>query len=82
MRTIYNPSPLSILHAKLYASFSLFIFFIVLVNDGRTATVPRYDGLGSAFVTIVKKEGVKGLYRGVTPNVWGSGSAWGFYFLL
>lgn len=53
-----------------------------LVNDGRTATVPRYDGLGSAFVTIIKKEGVRGLYRGVTPNVWGSGSAWGFYFLL
>ncbi|XP_063617095.1 solute carrier family 25 member 32 isoform X2 [Cydia splendana] len=52
------------------------------VNDGRTATVPRYDGLSSAFVTIVKKEGVKGLYRGVTPNVWGSGSAWGFYFLF
>ncbi|XP_045447187.1 mitochondrial folate transporter/carrier [Melitaea cinxia] len=52
------------------------------VNDGRTATVPRYDGLGSAFVTIVKKEGVRGLYRGVTPNVWGSGSAWGFYFLF
>ncbi|KAL4702561.1 hypothetical protein ACJJTC_008299 [Scirpophaga incertulas] len=52
------------------------------VNDGRTATVPRYDGLSSAFVTIVKKEGFKGLYRGVTPNVWGSGSAWGFYFLF
>ncbi|CAH0767427.1 unnamed protein product [Diatraea saccharalis] len=52
------------------------------VNDGRTATIPRYDGLGSAFVTIVKQEGVKGLYRGVTPNVWGSGSAWGFYFLF
>ncbi|XP_041975118.1 mitochondrial folate transporter/carrier [Aricia agestis] len=52
------------------------------VNDGRTATVPRYDGLSSAFVTIVKKEGVRGLYRGVTPNVWGSGSAWGFYFLF
>lgn len=22
------------------------------------------------------------LYRGVTPNVWGAGSAWGLYFLF
>lgn len=52
------------------------------VNDGRTATVPQYRGLTSAFVTIFRQEGVKGLYKGVTPNVWGSGSAWGLYFML
>ncbi|XP_019869473.1 mitochondrial folate transporter/carrier isoform X1 [Aethina tumida] len=51
------------------------------VNDGRTA-LPQYSSLTSAFYTIVKQEGVKGLYRGVTPNVWGSGSSWGFYFLF
>ena len=67
---------------KLKKVYIFLLFHCFIVNDGRTATVPRYDGLGSAFVTIVKKEGVRGLYRGVTPNVWGSGSAWGFYFLL
>ncbi|ERL94312.1 hypothetical protein D910_11593 [Dendroctonus ponderosae] len=51
------------------------------VNDGRTA-VPQYTSLSSAFYTVVRQEGIKGLYRGVAPNVWGSGSAWGCYFLF
>lgn len=55
--------------------------FLFLVCDGRT-TIPQYSSLTNAFYTIVKQEGVKGLYRGVAPNVWGSGSAWGCYFLL
>lgn len=57
-----------------------FVFWI-LVCDGRT-TIPQYSSLTNAFYTIIKQEGVKGLYRGVAPNVWGSGSAWGCYFLL
>ncbi|XP_046992068.1 mitochondrial folate transporter/carrier [Schistocerca americana] len=52
------------------------------VNDGQTKTTPQYKGLTSAVTTIVQQEGPRGLYRGVTPNVWGSGSAWGFYFLF
>ncbi|XP_026478257.1 mitochondrial folate transporter/carrier-like [Ctenocephalides felis] len=52
------------------------------VNDGRTIAAPRYSGLSSAFATILKQEGVRGLYRGVVPNICGSGSAWGFYFLF
>lgn len=52
------------------------------VNDGRTKTAPQYRGLTSAFITIFRQEGLSGLYKGVTPNVCGSGSAWGFYFLL
>ncbi|XP_060516409.1 mitochondrial folate transporter/carrier [Cylas formicarius] len=51
------------------------------VSDGRSA-VPQYSSLSSAFYTVVQQEGVKGLYKGVAPNVWGSGSAWGFYFLF
>ncbi|PSN44292.1 Mitochondrial folate transporter/carrier [Blattella germanica] len=51
------------------------------VNDGQTPT-PQYQGLRSAMATIFRQEGARGLYRGVTPNVWGSGSAWGFYFLF
>ncbi|XP_070172570.1 solute carrier family 25 member 32 [Polyergus mexicanus] len=52
------------------------------VNDGQTNAGPRYNGLRSAMVQIVKTEGVRGLYRGVTPNVLGSGSSWGFYFFF
>lgn len=33
-------------------------------------------------VNIVRSEGLSGLYRGVTPNIAGAGSAWGFYFLF
>lgn len=56
-------------------------FCYFTVNDGRNA-IPSYAGLGNAVTTIFRQEGIKGLYKGVTPNVWGSGSAWGFYFLL
>ncbi|XP_075235938.1 solute carrier family 25 member 32 isoform X2 [Lycorma delicatula] len=51
------------------------------VNDGRSK-IPQYNGMRSALSTILKQEGFKGFYKGVTPNVWGSGSAWGFYFLF
>lgn len=51
------------------------------VNDGQTPA-PQYRGLRNAMATIFRQEGARGLYRGVTPNVWGSGSAWGFYFLF
>lgn len=55
---------------------------VIIVNDGRKAAAPQYRGLVSAFMTISRQEGLKGLYKGVTPNVCGSGSSWGFYFLL
>ncbi|CAG7837772.1 unnamed protein product [Allacma fusca] len=51
------------------------------VNDGLSSR-PQYNGLFHAFKSILKDEGVRGLYRGVTPNVWGAGSAWGLYFLF
>uniref|UniRef100_W8BHA3 Mitochondrial folate transporter/carrier n=1 Tax=Ceratitis capitata TaxID=7213 RepID=W8BHA3_CERCA len=52
------------------------------VNDGRTTTVPQYSSLSSAFSTILRQEGFRGLYKGVTPNIWGSGSSWGLYFMF
>ena len=52
------------------------------VNDGTVTDRPQYSGLRNAVTMIVKEEGYKGLYRGVTPNCWGAGAAWGFYFLL
>lgn len=52
------------------------------VSDGATSAKPHYTGLMQAMVQIFRHEGIKGLYRGVTPNVWGAGSAWGLYFLF
>ncbi|KAI1294189.1 Mitochondrial folate transporter/carrier [Halotydeus destructor] len=52
------------------------------VNDGQVSTRPQYTGLRNALQTIVTNEGVRGLYRGVTPNCWGAGASWGFYFLF
>lgn len=49
------------------------------VNDG-SGRLPAYRGLVDAVQTIVRSNGIKGLYQGVTPNVWGNGSAWGLYF--
>ncbi|XP_023332803.1 mitochondrial folate transporter/carrier [Eurytemora carolleeae] len=51
------------------------------VDDGSSNRAP-YKGVKSAFATIIKTEGMSGLYRGVTPNTVGAGSAWGFYFLF
>lgn len=69
------------LYYSLAPSHNICIYFFLLANDGRTVA-PQYRGLGSAFTTIFRQEGFRGLYKGVTPNAWGSGSAWGFYFLL
>ncbi|KAK0087878.1 hypothetical protein PV325_013867 [Microctonus aethiopoides] len=52
------------------------------VNDGVSKTAPQYSGLRNAIKEIVRVEGLRGLYRGVTPNVLGSGSSWGFYFFF
>lgn len=49
------------------------------VNDG-SGKLPAYRGLVDAVRSIVRTDGIKGLYQGVTPNVWGNGSAWGLYF--
>lgn len=52
------------------------------VNDGRFQSTPKYAGIRNAFVTILQQEGVRGLYKGVVPNVVGAGSSWGLYFLF
>jgi len=52
------------------------------VNDGRTNAAPRYNGLRNALVEIARTEKIRGLYRGVAPNILGSGSSWGFYFFF
>lgn len=51
------------------------------VNDGRSS-IPQYTGIVNAFKQIMKSEGIRGFYRGVTPNVLGSGCSWGLYFFF
>lgn len=58
----------------------LFDFFFK-VNDGNVGR-PRYQGIYDAFQNIIRQSGWRGLYQGVTPNIWGAGASWGFYFFL
>jgi len=51
------------------------------VDDGSQGRT-KYTSIRSAMSTIVNTEGVRGLYRGVTPNVVTAGSSWGSYFLF
>ncbi len=53
-----------------------------LVDDGKSPGRPHYLSLRHALRSIVQEEGFTGLYKGITPNLTGSGTAWGLYFLL
>uniref|UniRef100_A0A8C5DXA8 Solute carrier family 25 member 32a n=1 Tax=Gouania willdenowi TaxID=441366 RepID=A0A8C5DXA8_GOUWI len=43
---------------------------------------PKYSGMLHCMKSVWQQEGLKGLYQGVTPNVWGAGASWGLYFFL
>lgn len=51
------------------------------VSDG-LAGRPRYTGLAHCLRSVWTREGVRGLYQGVTPNMWGAGASWGLYFFF
>ncbi|XP_003479882.2 solute carrier family 25 member 32 isoform X1 [Cavia porcellus] len=51
------------------------------VSDGLELR-PQYKGILHCLATIWKLDGLRGLYQGVTPNVWGAGLSWGLYFLF
>ncbi|KAM6973131.1 solute carrier family 25 member 32a [Aplochiton taeniatus] len=51
------------------------------VSDGLQMR-PQYDGMVHCMRSIWQVEGVRGLYQGVTPNIWGAGASWGLYFLF
>ncbi|KAM8966827.1 solute carrier family 25 member 32 [Pelodytes ibericus] len=51
------------------------------VSDG-LALRPKYNGIFHCMATVWKHEGLRGLYQGVTPNMWGAGASWGLYFLF
>lgn len=53
----------------------------LVVSDGLQMR-PQYDGMVHCMRSIWQLEGIRGLYQGVTPNIWGAGASWGLYFLL
>ncbi|KAG7475933.1 mitochondrial folate transporter/carrier [Solea senegalensis] len=51
------------------------------VSDGLDLR-PKYSGMVHCMKSVWQQEGLRGLYQGVTPNVWGAGASWGLYFLF
>ncbi|XP_034980437.2 mitochondrial folate transporter/carrier [Zootoca vivipara] len=51
------------------------------VSDGLELR-PKYNGVLHCLTTVWKHEGLRGLYQGVTPNMWGAGASWGLYFFF
>ncbi|CAJ1061942.1 mitochondrial folate transporter/carrier-like [Xyrichtys novacula] len=51
------------------------------VSDGLDVR-PKYSGIFHCMRSVWQQEGLRGLYQGVTPNVWGAGASWGLYFLF
>lgn len=51
------------------------------VSDGLELR-PRYSSILHCMKSVWQQEGLRGLYQGVTPNVWGAGASWGLYFFF
>ncbi|KAG7248602.1 hypothetical protein CRUP_013764, partial [Coryphaenoides rupestris] len=51
------------------------------VSDGLDLR-PKYNGIMHCIRSVWLQEGLRGLYQGVTPNIWGAGASWGLYFFL
>ncbi|KAG8570284.1 hypothetical protein GDO81_011192 [Engystomops pustulosus] len=51
------------------------------VSDGLDLR-PKYNGILHCMSTVWRREGLRGLYQGVTPNMWGAGASWGLYFFF
>ncbi|XP_015252362.1 mitochondrial folate transporter/carrier-like [Cyprinodon tularosa] len=51
------------------------------VSDGLELR-PKYSGIMHCMRSVWHQEGLRGLYQGVTPNIWGAGASWGLYFFF
>ncbi|KAG6522133.1 hypothetical protein ZIOFF_019270 [Zingiber officinale] len=52
------------------------------VTDGRASHLPLYNNTAHALYSIARTEGVRGLYAGFFPAVFGSTVSWGLYFFF
>ncbi|ONK59646.1 uncharacterized protein A4U43_C08F8760 [Asparagus officinalis] len=52
------------------------------VSDGRVSGLPLYKNTAHAVCTIARIEGLRGLYAGFYPAVFGSTVSWGLYFFF
>ena len=70
------------------ATFSLHPFEVLktrlAVNDGSLSERihHKYTGIGNAIRVIYNRNGVKGFYQGVSPNLIGSSFSWGIFLFL
>ena len=56
--------------------------FFLPVNESQVKGERAAFGIRGVVKSLYREDGVRGLYRGVTPNVVGAGLSWGFYFFL
>ncbi|KAK3541160.1 hypothetical protein QTP86_016242, partial [Hemibagrus guttatus] len=51
------------------------------VSDGLEVR-PKYRSIWHCMRSVWQQQGLRGLYQGVTPNIWGAGASWGLYFFF
>ena len=47
----------------------------------QVSTASKGNGIVGSLKAIIRNDGLLGLYRGLSPNLLGNASSWGFYFL-
>ncbi|CAJ0567526.1 unnamed protein product, partial [Mesorhabditis spiculigera] len=51
-------------------------------NEGNALIRPQYNGYADAAAQIVRSQGIRGLYQGLTPNLCGGALSWGLYLQI
>ena len=54
----------------------------VSTKKGVSAVSYRYDSFQGAVRSMIRTEGWRSLYQGLTPALLGNSTSWGLYFLL
>ena len=76
-----GPFCLGFIASMFFLAVSNMTAILTAVNDGGVNR-PVYKGWIDCGRQVYSVEGIRGLYQGVTPNIWGAGLSWGLYFFL